>query len=173
MSCVQSVLCGDRPQAKPFLALLCNSSRACNFTLSDSSSFLADLIQLLPRAACVQEGGNAMDAAIATCLCQGVTNPFASGIGGGFFMTVRSADGSRAEFIDAREYAPAAATWDMFNGAQWVVFFHRPLLQLFAIVSNQLVGNGPGFCRCDFWMPAERVVQYIRLCCALPLLATL
>eukprot|EP01116_Phalansterium_solitarium_P013587 TRINITY_DN3097_c4_g1_i1.p1 TRINITY_DN3097_c4_g1~~TRINITY_DN3097_c4_g1_i1.p1 ORF type:complete len:334 (+),score=91.07 TRINITY_DN3097_c4_g1_i1:1330-2331(+) len=61
----------------------------------------------------MRRGGNAVDAAVATCLCQGVLNPFASGIGGGMIMTVRMADGTVAS-IDGREQAPAAASKDMF-----------------------------------------------------------
>ena len=56
-----------------------------------------------------------MDAAIATTLCQGVVNPFASGVGGGHFMTLRLANGS-AWVINAREPAPAAAHKDMYAG---------------------------------------------------------
>jgi gamma-glutamyltranspeptidase/glutathione hydrolase/leukotriene-C4 hydrolase len=60
-------------------------------------------------------GGNAVDAAVATTLCQGVVNPVASGIGGGAFIMIRWANGS-AEFINARETAPAAANATMYNG---------------------------------------------------------
>ncbi|CAI6001109.1 unnamed protein product [Closterium sp. NIES-64] len=56
-----------------------------------------------------------LDAGIATVLCMGVVNPMASGIGGGAFILIRSANGS-AEFIDCRETAPAAAHQDMFEG---------------------------------------------------------
>lgn len=48
-------------------------------------------------------------------MCQGVVNPFASGVGGGHFALVRAANGS-VEFIDSREVAPGAATADMYNG---------------------------------------------------------
>ena len=61
------------------------------------------------------DGGNAVDAAVATALCQGVMSPAASGIGGGAFLVVRLPNGT-AEAIDAREVAPAAANETMFQG---------------------------------------------------------
>lgn len=63
----------------------------------------------------LEEGGNAVDAAVATALCQGVYNPMASGVGGGHIMVIRLPDGS-AEVIDARETAPLAANETMFKG---------------------------------------------------------
>jgi gamma-glutamyltranspeptidase len=56
-----------------------------------------------------------VDAAIATALCQGVMNPSASGLGGGGFMLIRTAQGETM-VIDAREVAPAAALETMFRG---------------------------------------------------------
>lgn len=38
------------------------------------------------------------------------------GIGGGFFMTIWDASTNTAQFLDARETAPASATEDMFEG---------------------------------------------------------
>ena len=64
----------------------------------------------------LQQGGNAVDAAVATALCQGVYNPQASGIGGGGFIMVKSPNGT-VEIIDAREPAPAASSQDMYSGA--------------------------------------------------------
>ena len=61
------------------------------------------------------DGGNAVDAAIATALCQGVMNPMASGLGGGGFMTIRTQQGDTV-VVDARELAPAAASESMFKG---------------------------------------------------------
>mmetsp|Transcript_29742 Transcript_29742/g.65820 ORF Transcript_29742/g.65820 Transcript_29742/m.65820 type:complete len:669 (+) Transcript_29742:133-2139(+) len=60
-------------------------------------------------------GGNAIDAAVAAALCQGVLNPFASGLGGGDFLLIRLANGTSV-FINSRETASAAATADMFDG---------------------------------------------------------
>ena len=63
----------------------------------------------------MQQGGNAVDAAVATALCQGVYNPQASGVGGGGFIMVKAPNGS-VEIIDAREPAPSASSQDMFQG---------------------------------------------------------
>ena len=63
----------------------------------------------------LKQGGNAVDSAITTALCQGIMGPAASGLGGGNFMVIRSPNGT-TEVIDAREVAPAAATENMFKG---------------------------------------------------------
>ncbi|KAK1437577.1 hypothetical protein QVD17_03371 [Tagetes erecta] len=60
-------------------------------------------------------GGHAVDAAVSVALCEGVVNPVASGIGGGGFMVVRSADTSVAQAFDFRETAPAAASQNMYQ----------------------------------------------------------
>ncbi|KAI8641330.1 nucleophile aminohydrolase [Parasitella parasitica] len=61
----------------------------------------------------LKDGGSAVDSAIASALCIGVINSFATGIGGGGFMLVRTSDGEY-DFIDYRETAPSAATEDMY-----------------------------------------------------------
>ncbi|KAL9557986.1 hypothetical protein MBANPS3_001133 [Mucor bainieri] len=60
----------------------------------------------------LKKGGSAVDAAIASALCIGVVNSFATGIGGGGFMLIRN--GTDYEHIDFRETAPAASYRDMF-----------------------------------------------------------
>ena len=62
----------------------------------------------------LQRGGNAVDAAVATALAVGVTNPTSCGIGGGGFMLVFEAATKRVYALDYRESAPAAASRDMF-----------------------------------------------------------
>ena len=59
-------------------------------------------------------GGNAIDAAIATGFALAVTYPTAGNIGGGGFMVVRFPDG-KTTTIDFREKAPAHATPEMFT----------------------------------------------------------
>ena len=61
----------------------------------------------------LKNGGNAIDAAIATGFVLGVVDQFNSGIGGGGFIVIRLADGT-IYTIDGRETAPAAVTRDMY-----------------------------------------------------------
>jgi gamma-glutamyltranspeptidase/glutathione hydrolase len=72
----------------------------------------------------LQKGGNAVDAAVATGLALAVVYPFAGNLGGGGFMVVHLAPNARNSapegrdlVIDFRETAPAAATRDMYVGA--------------------------------------------------------
>ncbi|XP_024959882.1 glutathione hydrolase 3-like [Cynara cardunculus var. scolymus] len=104
-------------------------------------------------ASVLKDGGHAVDAAVAVALCGGVVNPMASGIGGGGFMVVRSADTSQTQAFDFRETAPAAASQNMYqnnldekyNGAlamgvpgeiaglyeAWLKYGRRPWKELF------------------------------------------
>ncbi|UOO90891.1 gamma-glutamyltransferase [Vitreoscilla massiliensis] len=63
-----------------------------------------------------KQGGNAVDAAVATAFTLAVTYPEAGNIGGGGFMTVYM--NGKPYFIDYREVAPKAATKDMYLDAK-------------------------------------------------------
>jgi gamma-glutamyltranspeptidase / glutathione hydrolase len=62
----------------------------------------------------LDQGGNAIDAAVAAAATLGVTDPFSCGIGGGGFMVVYLAKDQRVITIDHRETAPAATTPTLF-----------------------------------------------------------
>lgn len=64
----------------------------------------------------LKEGGNAVDAAIATQLALAVVYPGAGNIGGGGFMVAHLAKGKNIA-LDFRENAPAKATRDMYLDA--------------------------------------------------------
>ena len=62
----------------------------------------------------LRDGGNAVDAAVATALALAVVHPGAGNLGGGGFAVVRL--GTRVDTLDFRETAPAAASRDMYVG---------------------------------------------------------
>ena len=62
----------------------------------------------------LQQGGHAVDAAIAAHAVLGLVEPQSSGLGGGAFMLVYQRSDGDLSFLDGRESAPAGATVDMF-----------------------------------------------------------
>jgi len=63
----------------------------------------------------LQQGGNAVDAAVAVGLTLGVADGGNSGLGGGCYLLIRR-DGGAVVALDGRETAPAAAARNMFVG---------------------------------------------------------
>ena len=61
----------------------------------------------------LEDGGNAIDAAVAVGYALAVTDPCCGNLGGGGFMTLRLADGKET-FINFRETAPLKASADMY-----------------------------------------------------------
>ena len=67
--------------------------------------------------AILEQGGNAMDAAVAVAYALAVTHPSAGNLGGGGFMLVRPKGGPTAA-LDFRESAPLALTRPRFDAMQ-------------------------------------------------------
>jgi gamma-glutamyltranspeptidase/glutathione hydrolase len=64
----------------------------------------------------LEQGGNAVDAAVAIAYALNVVEPQSAGIGGGGFMMIHEAKSGKTVIVDSREEAPALATPDMFVG---------------------------------------------------------
>ncbi len=64
----------------------------------------------------LEQGGNAIDAAVAIAYALNVVEPQSAGIGGGGFMMIHRARSGQTLAIDSRETAPAGATPAMFVG---------------------------------------------------------
>ena len=76
----------------------------------------------------LQQGGSAVDAAIAVQLVLGLVEPQSSGLGGGAFMLVHDAKSGKLIAYDGRETAPAAAQPDRFlKNAQPLDFYDAVL----------------------------------------------
>ena len=62
----------------------------------------------------LKQGGNAVDAAVATAAALGVTEPYSSGLGGGGYFVYYDAKSKKVKTLDGRETAPAAMKHDAF-----------------------------------------------------------
>jgi gamma-glutamyltranspeptidase/glutathione hydrolase len=62
----------------------------------------------------LRQGGNAMDAAVATAATLGVTDPYVAALGGGGFLTYYDARTHRITTFDGRETGPSAMTSTIF-----------------------------------------------------------
>jgi len=82
--------------------------RAANGMVSSRSDIASEVGKDI-----LEQGGNAVDAAVAVGFALAVTYPSAGNIGGGGFMVLRTAEG-QVYTQDSREKAPLAASRDMF-----------------------------------------------------------
>ena len=89
------------------------SGRACTGKTGVVSAGRAEASEI--GRAILEQGGNAIDAAVAVAFAMGVCEPNANGIGGGGFMLIRDGKTGKSVFLDFREYAPAAATPAMYT----------------------------------------------------------
>lgn len=83
-------------------------------TAADGMISTVDPIAGAVAAQVLEEGGNAVDAAVALQYALNVTQPHGSGIGGGGFMVVYDADSERVECVNSRERASQGASPDLY-----------------------------------------------------------
>jgi gamma-glutamyltranspeptidase/glutathione hydrolase len=83
----------------------------------------------------LRDGGSAADAAVAIQAVLSLVEPQSSGLGGGSFMTFYDAKTGKVTAYDGREKAPAAATPDLFMGADG-----KPLPFVTALLSGRSTG---------------------------------
>ncbi|MEX0270833.1 gamma-glutamyltransferase [Leptolyngbyaceae cyanobacterium UHCC 1019] len=70
-----------------------------------------------PGLAMLQQGGNAIDAAVATTFAISVVEPYSAGLGGGGFLLLRVGTTGETKALDFRERAPLVATSKMYLNA--------------------------------------------------------
>jgi len=109
----------------------------------------------------LQQGGNAVDAAVATAFAMAVTYPEAGNIGGGGFMVVRLADGTTAA-LDFREKAPLAASRDMYLDAAGNVTQKSLLGHLASGVPGSVAGLWEAHQKYGSWKWAELLAPAIK-----------
>lgn len=94
------------------VAIVAASHAALGASLEGGAVAAPDEYSAKVAAQVLKDGGNAVDAAVATAFTLAVTYPEAGNIGGGGFMTLYM-DG-KPYFLDYREVAPKAASKTMF-----------------------------------------------------------
>ncbi|NLU72781.1 gamma-glutamyltransferase [Streptomyces sp. HNM0575] len=63
----------------------------------------------------LKQGGNAVDAAVATAAALGVTEPYSAGLGGGGYLVSYDASSGKVRTLDGRETAPKSADEKLFQ----------------------------------------------------------
>lgn len=79
----------------------------------------------------MSKGGNAVDAIIATMLCEGVTGIQNMGLGGGFIMSFYNATTKKVISINSRVVAPLDANQSMYD--------NELQNSLYGIIKTQLI----------------------------------
>ena len=112
------------PRRLPRAALACVLALAASFegvaaapVMTGTGGAVATISAQASQAALaiLNQGGNAVDAAVAAAATLGVTDPFSCGIGGGGFMVIYLARDKRVITIDHREMAPGAVGPRLFQ----------------------------------------------------------
>ncbi|MGH8225499.1 MAG: gamma-glutamyltransferase family protein, partial [Gammaproteobacteria bacterium] len=111
----------------------------------------------------LEQGGNAVDAAVAVGYALAVVHPCCGNLGGGGFMTIHRADGKNV-FLNFREKAPLAATADMYLDPNGEVNHAKSLWSWQAVgVPGTVMGLNAALARYGTMSRAELMAPAIRL----------
>jgi len=108
--------------------------------------------------AIMQQGGNAIDAAVAVGFALAVVQPYAGNLGGGGFMLIRHDDSGDEIALDFRETAPMQAHRDMYLDAQHQIESGKSLYSHHAIGVPGTVAGLTTALRAYGTLPLETVV---------------
>ena len=88
-----------------------------------------------------EQGGNAIDAAVAASFAISVERPFSTGLGGGGFLLYQEAKTHKVFAIDFRERAPLKATEKMYLDEKGEVIPRKSLDGIFAVATPGLTAG--------------------------------
>jgi len=91
--------------------------------------------------AILRQGGNAVDAAVATTFAISVVEPFSAGIGGGGFLLMHSGQTGEIKALDFRERAPLKATRNMYLDGEGKVRPHASVTGYLAVATPGTVAG--------------------------------
>ncbi|XP_070557425.1 glutathione hydrolase 1 proenzyme-like [Ptychodera flava] len=110
-----TAICATLKCARDFVNVDSHNSPCINPSLTAEGFVFTHAVVVADHKTCsqvgkaiLQQGGNAVDAAIAAMLCTGVVNTHSVGVGGGHFMVVYNKEKGVIDAIDARVAAPAS-----------------------------------------------------------------
>ncbi|WP_157982847.1 gamma-glutamyltransferase [Aliidiomarina minuta] len=126
-----SVACSEGPELDDHSAT--NAIHAEEHVVVSANWYASDIGREILR-----QGGNAMDAAVATKIALTFSEPHETGLGGGGFLLYYDAESREQHFYDGRETAPLIATpnWFRFPGG-------IPINHWLAMITGRAVGT-PG-----------------------------
>ncbi|MEP2651420.1 MAG: gamma-glutamyltransferase [Paraglaciecola sp.] len=126
------------------MLLACNKPK--NTELKEAAVAMPDSYSAEVAKDILQQGGNAIDAAIAAQFVLAVTLPEAGNIGGGGFMLIRK--DNESDFIDYREQAPLGAHRDMYLDENGNII---PNQSVYGILASGVPGTVAGM-----WLAHEK-----------------
>lgn len=107
----------------------------------------------------LKQGGNAVDAAVATTLAISVVEPFSAGIGGGGFLLYHQESDRKVRALDFRERAPLGASRDLYVDSRGQIKLGQSINSHLAVATPGTVAGLVEVHRQYGNLPWEKLVQ--------------